>query len=87
MNEEEYDKATKTIMDLKLQVKESIQIKEETSSSLKDELEKSVAENKKQSEEISKFKGQLQDKENELTCKIQDKDNEISTLLEKNAQG
>ena len=40
VKEEEYDKATNTIMDLKLQVKEAIRIKEETSSSLKDELEK-----------------------------------------------
>ena len=49
VKEEEYDKATNTIMNLKIQVEEATKIQEEISRSLKDELEKSSAENKRKS--------------------------------------
>ena len=49
-NQEESEKATNTIIDLKLQVEEATKIKEYISNSLKDKLEKSTTENEKQSE-------------------------------------
>jgi len=82
-NQEESEKATQTIIDLNLQVEEATRIKEAISNSLKDQLEKSAVENKRQSEEIDKLRRQLEDKEKELTRKLQDKDSEISILLEK----
>ena len=83
VKEEEYDKATNTIMDLKLQVKEAIRIKEEISNSLKYELKKTSAKNKRQLEEISRLRRELEDKDKELTRKLQEKYSEINTLLEK----
>ena len=47
-NREESEKATQTIIDLKLQVEEAIRIKEAISNSLKDKLEKSATKNEKQ---------------------------------------
>ena len=44
-NQEESEKATQTIIDLKLQVEEATRIKEAISNSLKDKLEKSTTEN------------------------------------------
>ena len=78
-NQEESEKATKTIIDRKLQVEEASKIKESISNSLKDKLEKSTTNNENQSEEIVKLKRLLEDKEKELICKLQDKDSEIST--------
>ena len=48
-NQEEYEKATQIIINLKLQVKEATIIKEAISNSLKDKLEKSSTENEKKS--------------------------------------
>ena len=47
-NQEEYEKATETIIDLKLQVEEATKIKEPISNSLKDKLEKSATKIEKQ---------------------------------------
>ena len=82
-NQEESEKATQTIIDLKLQVEESTKIKESISNSLKDKLEKPATKNEKKSEEIVKLKRQLEDKEKELNCKLQGKDIEISTYKNK----
>ena len=50
-NQEEYEKATQTIIDLKLQVEEATKIKEVViSNSLKDKLEKSATYIEKKSE-------------------------------------
>ena len=72
--QEESDKATQTIIDLKLQVKEATRIKEAISKSLKDKLEKSTTKIEKKSEEIVKLRRLLEDKENELICKLQDRE-------------
>ena len=49
-NQEEYEKATQNIINMKLQVKEATRIKEAISNSLKDKLEKSATKIEKQSE-------------------------------------
>ena len=61
--QEEFEKATQTIIDLKLQVEEATRIKESISKSLKDKLEKSSIEIEKHSKEIVKLKRLLEDKE------------------------
>ena len=48
-NQEEFEKATQTIINMKLQVEEATRIKEAISKSLKDKLEKSATEIEKQS--------------------------------------
>ena len=61
-NQEEYEEATWTIINLKLQFKEATRIKEAISKYLKDKLEKSATEIEKHSEEIVKLKSLLEDK-------------------------
>ena len=82
-NQEEFEKATQTIINLKLQIEEATRIKESISKYLKEKLEKSTTEIEKHSKEIVKLKILLEDKEKELICKLQDKDNEISSYKAK----
>ena len=65
-NQEEFEKATQIIIDLKLQVEEATKVKEVISNSLKDKLEKSATYIEKKSEEIFKLNRLLEDKEKEL---------------------
>ena len=82
-NQEESEKSTHTIIDLKLQLKEATRMKESISNSLKDKLEKSPTKIEKQSKEIVKLRRLLEEKEKELICKLQDKESEISTYKTK----
>ena len=78
-NQEESEKATQTIIDIKLQVEKASIIKDTISNSLKNKLEKSATKIEKQSEEIVKIKRLLEDKEKQFICKLQDNYDEIST--------
>ena len=59
-NQEEFEKATQTIINLKLQIEEATRIKESISKYLKDKLEKSATEIEKHSKEIVKLKRLLE---------------------------
>ena len=62
-NQEEYEKETHTIIELKIKVEEATRLKEAISNSLKDKLEKSATKIEKKSEEIVKLRRLLEDKE------------------------
>ena len=55
-NQEEYEKATQTIINLKLQIEEATRIKEAISKSLKDKLEKSATKLKSTQKNLSSSK-------------------------------
>ena len=55
-NQEEFEKATQTIIDLKLQVEEATRIKEPIANSLKDKLEKSATNNERNKKKSSSEK-------------------------------